>query len=124
MEWYILCLNPYSNGILSERELETICNGECVLILILMEYSLSTSRASTSKETKVLILILMEYSLSFRLLISAFIAQGLNPYSNGILSEFNQVVESLPIEVVLILILMEYSLSFMFTHGSVDALMS
>ncbi len=59
------CLNPYSNGILPDYIYDEETNG-CVfvLILILMEYSLTVSINSASAQSVVLILILMEYSLT------------------------------------------------------------
>ena len=62
------CLNPYSNGILSDHLLEekgfTL---EDVLILILMEYSLTgKSGRRPFGRYAVLILILMEYSLTYK----------------------------------------------------------
>ena len=60
-----LRLNPYSNGILSDRE-------DC---------------ASCRMEEKVLILILMEYSLTYNFKGLEVSDDGLNPYSNGILSD-------------------------------------
>ena len=45
--WYTMCLNPYSNGILTDAEHtpKVLVNGN-VLILILMEYSQTTWKLS------------------------------------------------------------------------------
>ena len=58
-------LNPYSNGILSDKNAkEATAKAQAVLILILMEYSLIRNVRSCNGQTgSVLILILMEYSL-------------------------------------------------------------
>ena len=58
-------LNPYSNGLLSEKEKKTNLLDEYVLILILMDYSLSNMKNKAMLELRCL-----------------------NPYSNGLLSEF------------------------------------
>ena len=56
------CLNPYSNGILTDGNgMKTVVLDAQVLILILMEYS-QTSENYYQKSEYVLILILMEYS--------------------------------------------------------------
>ena len=82
-----------------------------VLILILMEYSLREIALRWPRKLLVLILILMEYSLRKEAL-EVFNAKfGLNPYSNGILSERRKVATFVSTPYVLILILMEYSLS-------------
>ena len=60
----ISCLNPYSNGLLSEK------------------YDNFNLRY-----TRVLILILMDYSLSFNKRGKKIPSKCLNPYSNGLLSE-------------------------------------
>ena len=58
------CLNPYSNGILSDLSAVLILKkAMLVLILILMEYSLISGIRSPISRHTVLILILMEYSL-------------------------------------------------------------
>ena len=58
-------LNPYSNGLLSETlYLFTGFGDTSVLILILMDYSLSLNVAEAWVNGQVLILILMDYSLS------------------------------------------------------------
>ena len=83
------CLNPYSNGILSDDEkLPDDCWGEFVLILILMEYSLTALGLVLFAAAIVLILILMEYSLTNM-----------------------TVITRMSTRIVLILILMEYSLT-------------
>ena len=69
--------------------------GRQVLILILMEHSLTGDFAPVITGRLVLILILMEHSLTavmFACITSAF--AGLNPYSNGTLSDHTSVVRS------------------------------
>ena len=63
--WLLPCLNPYSNGILTD----------------VLRFSPST------QTTLVLILILMEYSLTIASLTTAHQVSCLNPYSNGILTD-------------------------------------
>ena len=59
-----------------------------VLILILMEYSLTTESGYSNDGVTVLILILMEYSLTLtKILRLRGTTVSLNPYSNGILSD-------------------------------------
>ena len=83
------CLNPCSNGILSDCFVVTVANAqEIVLILVLMEYFLTTTiRLSFRSSTK-----------------------SLNPCSNGMLSDktFTCLQQA---KSVLILVLMEYSLT-------------
>ena len=68
-----VCLNPYSNGLLSEFLLLSAINWKkVVLILILMDYSLSYNMLEPMIEATVLILILMDYSLSYCLVTEAF----------------------------------------------------
>ncbi len=82
------CLNPYSNGILPDKQLSmALLSPSMVLILILMEYSLTLAVYLTDNGKFVLILILMEYSLT-----------SVNSPFAGL-------------ALVLILILMEYSLT-------------
>ena len=59
-----MCLNPYSNGILTDQEVRSdMLANYGVLILILMEYSQTAkSYGSSANQLVVLILILMEYS--------------------------------------------------------------
>ena len=58
------CLNPYSNGLLSECQKMYHRRIGDVLILILMDYSLSLIFLIMTTTMNVLILILMDYSLS------------------------------------------------------------
>ena len=58
------CLNPYSNGILPDSTLVVLAALFIVLILILMEYSLTFHLTIKYSAGGVLILILMEYSLT------------------------------------------------------------
>ena len=58
------CLNPYSNGILTDSCLFNSLRKVNVLILILMEYSLTNRFTMKTGGELVLILILMEYSLT------------------------------------------------------------
>ena len=60
-----------------------------VLILILMEYSLTKEFQASLLAAKVLILILMEYSLTAVQKALKKINRRLNPYSNGILTDPN-----------------------------------
>ena len=84
------CLNPYSNGLLSEGRNPLVQRErQNVLILILMDYSLSLSFEGVSKSDLCC----------------------LNPYSNGLLSEIAEFCEQIRNLYVLILILMDYSLS-------------
>ena len=65
-----------------------------VLILILMEYSLTEfMRDHSVSVSEVLILILMEYSLTASIKRKSKSSSGLNPYSNGILSDKQSVRE-------------------------------
>ena len=81
-------LNPYSNGILTDSKVMTISDEDiAVLILILMEYSLTVGYQYCKNNT-----------------------DCLNPYSNGILTDMKTRVELFGTS-VLILILMEYSLT-------------
>ena len=84
------CLNPYSNGILSEPILRPSCRERYCL----NPYSngiLSENNAVPWWNfcRTVLILILMEYSLRMTAKIANATKKSLNPYSNGILSETN-----------------------------------
>ena len=83
-------LNPYSNGIPSDsRHLAYETGRKAVLILILMEYPLTKNSLLCLTKIIVLILILMEYPLTWLLgaiRIRSFMR--LNPYSNGIPSDF------------------------------------
>ena len=85
-----------------------------VLILILMEYSLTKQGKLTKEEQgDVLILILMEYSLTTNHGCYSADYGGLNPYSNGILTDLSKNHYKMnTVFVVLILILMEYSLTY------------
>ena len=88
------CLNPYSNGILTNLGWGAAASAyKEVLILILMEYSQTTTAVNNNEVVTVLILILMEYSQT--------------PIGTGY---------SIPI-LVLILILMEYSQTYLGKDG-------
>ena len=85
----MLCLNPCSNGILSDFTPQINTSGDVyVLILVLMEYSLTSNGACDADWSSVLILVLMEYSLTDSISESiALRSASLNPCSNGILSD-------------------------------------
>ena len=110
----VLCLNPFSNGILSDliSALQNLM--KFVLILILMEYSL-THEKSLIKRAEIG---LNPYSNGILSDAQVINVKGrkirLNPYSNGILSDENKHQYHRKIS-VLILILMEYSLTFFLT---------
>ena len=104
-------LNPYSNGILPD--IYPPGRGSFshrVLILILMEYSLT----NTYSDTIVVNECLNPYSNGIlpdrRWLVPTKFGPGLNPYSNGILPDRCAGREQQS-ALVLILILMEYSLT-------------
>ena len=82
-----LRLNPYSNGILSDSQDLALVVTVGVLILILMEYSLTAVNNHRYHKNLVLILILMEYSLTEYQYLCKENSERLNPYSNGILSD-------------------------------------
>ena len=62
-----VCLNPYSNGILTDTSKPKNMKTRVVLILILMEYSQTAFSGASEPTVDVLILILMEYSQTFGL---------------------------------------------------------
>ena len=82
-----MSLNPYSNGLLSEKALRKTANQVWSLnpysngLLSEWLICLSLNRLC------VLILILMDYSLRIVWVIEKVIDGRLNPYSNGLLSE-------------------------------------
>ena len=76
-----------------------------------MEHSLTKKMVMRATQQPVLILILMEHSLTlYRTGVSCPI-QCLNPYSNGTLSDLNAMPKFSEVIQVLILILMEHSLT-------------
>ena len=77
-----------------------------------MEYSLTLERCLRWWSLlMVLILILMEYSLTRENAVLQSTGKSLNPYSNGILTDIFYNFKTYHYEHVLILILMEYSLT-------------
>ena len=102
-------LNPYSNGILTDVTFKENRSCRYVLILILMEYSQTLKNHNSMKKKSVLILILMEYSQTFCKSFGTGVSKGLNPYSNGILTDTIEQPSKHKLAYVLILILMEYS---------------
>ena len=76
-----------------------------------MEYSLTQVACWWEKRKYVLILILMEYSLTKYINAFVNLETRLNPYSNGILSDLLEGKITREMWDVLILILMEYSLT-------------
>ena len=104
------CLNPYSNGLLSEIMVSFQAAPLAVLILILMDYSLRVGpNGNTSDHNG-----LNPYSNGLLsevfFIISVLAVSCLNPYSNGLLSEYSKVGGYVNNISVLILILMDYSL--------------
>ena len=84
----IICLNPYSNGILTDIDtVSGVIMESDVLILILMEYSQTAATFVSVNGASVLILILMEYSQTSTLNRLKIRQNCLNPYSNGILTD-------------------------------------
>ena len=83
------CLNPYSNGMLTQNKGLYECVFNRVLILILMECLLRMNQKQFQKMSIVLILILMECLLSVSDKIRTHPLFCLNPYSNGMLTQFS-----------------------------------
>ena len=114
----ICCLNPYSNGMLTQSmETKIVIRSQFVLILILMECLLSSWTRTASS----LWLCLNPYSngmLTQQKTNRADKSQtvnGLNPYSNGMLTQFLEWIDKFYIK-VLILILMECLLRNLFVQ--------
>ena len=105
------CLNPCSNGMLSDISFNKKLIAKLrVLILVLMECSLTDYISISMLNDFVLILVLMECSLTYIECKAVKFQCCLNPCSNGMLSDLNE-LRAAQAEKVLILVLMECSLT-------------